>query len=140
MIDVLLPALNDDGAWRALPPNEYSPQVSLREIPAGGPLVLHPAGALAVSQKTVPLNLPLSRVGARRVDGGTTFSITEVKIGTTIADTDPVRDQFAPAQFTDMSDAEKLSRPSFEQLESGRAGERRRCAAHRFHAGDRAHL
>jgi len=119
VIDILLPALNDDAAWRALPPSERSPQVSLREMPADGPLVLHPAGALAVAQKVVPLNLPLARVGARRVDGGTTFRIESVLIGTSSPAIDPVREQFAPAQFTDMSDAEKLSRPSFEALEGG---------------------
>ena len=119
VIDLLLPALNADAAWRVLPATEHSPQVSLREFPAEGPLVLHPAGALAVQQKIVPLNLPLSRVGARRIDGDNTFRITEVRVGTTVADVTPVRDQFAPAQFTDMSDAEKLSRPSFESLEAG---------------------
>ena len=40
VIELLLPALNEDAAWRALPPSEHSPQVSLREMPAGGPLVL----------------------------------------------------------------------------------------------------
>jgi hypothetical protein len=119
VIDILIPALNQDAAWQALPPTEHSPQVSLREVPAEGPLVLHPAGALAIAQKAVPLNLPLTRVGARRVDGGTTFRIETVQVGTTPVPVTPVREQFAPAQFTDLSDAEKLSRPSFESLEAG---------------------
>jgi len=121
VIEILIPALNQDAAWQALPPTEHSPQVSLREVPAEGPLVLHPAGALAIAQKVVPLNLPLTRVGARRVDGGTTFRIETVQIGAsaTPAPVTPVREQFAPAQFTELSDAEKLSRPSFESLEAG---------------------
>jgi hypothetical protein len=119
VIDLLIPALNEDAAWRALPPYEHSPQVSLRELPPEGPLVLHPAGALAVQQKVAPLNLPLSRIGARRVEGGTTFRIETVQVGASTAAITPVRGPFAPAQFMDMSDADKLSAPSFESLEAG---------------------
>jgi hypothetical protein len=78
-------------------------------------------GALIVSQKSAPLNLPLARVGARRVEGANRFSIVDVKLGT---DPDPptmlpVEEEFAPAQFLDLSDSEKLSRRSFEPFEAG---------------------
>ena len=94
-----------------------------------------------VSQKIVPLNLPITRVGAREVDGGTHLQHHRGARSARPSPTPtPVRDQFAPAQFIDMSDAEKLSRPSFEQLEAGVQAMRRRCAAHRLHAGARARL
>ncbi len=40
-------------------------------------------------------------------------------LGAGLAPTKPVQEQFAPAQFLDMSDEEKLSRRSFERFESG---------------------
>jgi hypothetical protein len=115
----LLPALADDAAWRAIPAGAHSSQVTLRALPAGGPLVLDPAGALAVRQSAIPLNLPLSRVGARPIEGGNTFRIAEMHVGGSEVPVSPLREQFAPAQFTEMSDAEKLSRASFERLEAG---------------------
>ena len=49
--------------------------------------VIHPIGALAVPQKIVPLNLPLDRFGARRLEGGNIFTITdEIRVGVEVAD------------------------------------------------------
>jgi hypothetical protein len=54
---------------------------------------------------------------------GTRYRISEVKLGAAPVATAPTKEQFAPAQFLDMSDAEKLSRRSFDCYESGvRAG------------------
>ena len=74
---------------------------------------------LAARQQIAPLNLPLARVGAQRLEGGNRFAITEVRVGGEIAETTSVREQFAPAQFLDMSDAEKLSRQSFAGFDAG---------------------
>ncbi|HXI21696.1 MAG TPA: hypothetical protein VNH46_11445, partial [Gemmatimonadales bacterium] len=42
-----------------------------------------------------------------------------VRTDTTNLPTTPVKDRFAPAQFTTMKDSQKLSAPSFQQMESG---------------------
>jgi hypothetical protein len=42
-----------------------------------------------------------------------------VLLGTTPGELAPLREQFAPAQFVDMSDAQKLSSRSFERYEAG---------------------
>ncbi len=94
-----------------------------------------PMGALAVTQKVAPLGMPLQRFGARRVDGGARFSIVERHVS---ARRRRHRCQVAsssrPAQFLDMSDAEKLSRRSFEPYRRRRRRRRRQRAARRLPA------
>jgi hypothetical protein len=81
--------------------------------------VIPPTGALAVAQRVAPLNIPLARLGPRRVEGASTFSIVNVTMGGDSTPLDPVKEQFAAAQFFDMDDAEKLSRRSFEPFDAG---------------------
>ncbi len=116
----LTEALGNPGNWRAVLPPGIPQSVSLRELtPDPAVLVVQPFGALEVSQKVVPLDLTISRFGAQRPDHGTTFRITDVGLGPHPAETAAVTEQFAPAQFLDMSDAEKLSRKSFERFHAG---------------------
>jgi hypothetical protein len=117
---LLTAALEDAGNWRAVLPLGSSLSVSLRELSASGDaLVLHPFGTLEISQKVVPLNLPIDRFGAQKPDDGKLFRISDVIVGSGPATTDSAKEQFAPAQFLEMSDAEKLSRKSFEKYDSG---------------------
>jgi hypothetical protein len=131
-------ALANSGNWRTVLPAGSNLSVSLRELPGGGDtLVLHPFGSLEISQKLVPLNLQISRFGTQRPENGTRFGITEVRLGADVVATDTAKEQFAPAQFLDMSDAEKLSRKSFEQYDAGvRVGGGDRPAADYFVALD----
>jgi hypothetical protein len=122
VIDKLLEALNQSGNWRVDLPvgNQH---VSLRELPQDGQaLILHPFGTLNVTQKIVPLRLDIARFGYQQPDGPRRFDISGVKVGNTQStptDEDYEKEQFAPAQFIEMSDAEKLSRPSFEAFDAG---------------------
>ncbi len=122
VLPLLAAALADAANWRAVLPPASSLSVVLREIaPAADTLVLHPFGTLEISQKVAPLNLSLDRVGAQRVDDtkGKVFRVSDVAFATGSAAVDPAKEEFAPAQFLDMSDAEKLSRRSFEKYDSG---------------------
>ena len=47
------------------------------------------------------------------------FAITRVSIGQQPQTTTPVRDLFAPADYFDLTDDEKLAAPSFEEMEAG---------------------
>ncbi len=116
----LLLALGDPRSWSAELPGGGTGLVALRGI-RGGPdrVVAHPLGRLTVLQGTVPLNLDIDRYGGapaltRR------FTIGRVILG---EDADPpveiVQDWFAPGQFLDLSDTERLSRPSFERMDAG---------------------
>ena len=122
-IDVLAElatALQNPGNWRAELPPATAQRVSLRALPPDSKdLILHPFGTLQISQKVVPLHLAIARFGAKRPDPGHVFDIPDVKFGTVSIKRTTVPEQFAPAQFLDLSDAEKLSRHSFETYDAG---------------------
>ena len=119
---LLRTALADAAAWNAVIPGTAERLVSLREGAAGA-VRIHPLSALTVKQSVVPLNTPISRFGNTRPVGGTQeFRIQQVTVGgaaLTPTAADLVRDQFAPAQFRDLTDDQKLSSPSFELLPAG---------------------
>jgi hypothetical protein len=121
VLPLLREALENPGNWRAVLPAASPPGVSLRQLPPGAPatLVLHPFGTLEVTQKVVPLNLTISRFGTQRPEHGTLFRIASAEVGTASPPPDTVKEEFAPAQFLEMSDAEKLSRASFASYDAG---------------------
>jgi hypothetical protein len=122
-VDVLaavVAALTNPGNWRPRLPPASNQSVSLRALPdAAQTLVLHPFGGLEVSQKVAPLGIDIQRFGPTVPDKPGAFRIVDVMAGGHPASTAPVREEFAPAQFFTMSDADALSRPSFDEYESG---------------------
>jgi hypothetical protein len=122
-IDVLpelVKALSNLGNWRPRLPNASNQHVSLRELPdQATSLVLHPFGALEVGQKVVPLDITIQRFGSRLPGDGSVYRIGDVRLGGATAETITTAEQFAPAQFFALSDAEKLSRPSFADYSAG---------------------
>jgi hypothetical protein len=120
VMGLLTAALNNAGNWRTVLPPGTGQRVSLRALPPDDDaLVLHPFGTLEVSQKVVPLDLVIDRFGTQKPDHGTRFSISGVVVGTDTQTPPTVREQFAPAQYFNLSDAEKLSRKSFEDYDAG---------------------
>ncbi|MGH9753789.1 MAG: hypothetical protein ACREA2_13500, partial [Blastocatellia bacterium] len=109
------------GNWVAKLPGGGRQMVTLRAVPvAAGGVLLHPLGALTVKQNVVPLNMDISRFGPTTPDGEKRFTITSVSIGEQNQTAPPpVKDFFAPAQYFEMSDGEKLSRPSFDLMTAG---------------------
>jgi hypothetical protein len=113
-------ALRDPGNWRDQLPNGQRPMVTLRATAgAAAAVALHPLGTLTVKQAIVPLGMEISRFGQATPAGAHLFTISSVSLGEQSQMTDPVRDFFAPAQFFELSDDEKLSRPSFESMTAG---------------------
>jgi hypothetical protein len=117
----LVAALREPRNWSAQLPAGGHMLVALRQIPAESGVVLaHPLGQLTVTQNVVPLNLTIDRYGGAVPAGERRFGIDSVTLG---SDPNPprqtVRDWFAPGQFLDLSDTERLSRPSFEKLDAG---------------------
>jgi hypothetical protein len=114
-------ALADPRNWTTQLPDAGDSIVTVREIPrAEGELLVHPLGTVAVSQRVAPLGRALERFGTARIDGPKTMQITTLRIGSGMPVTDPILEYFAPADFVDLSDDEKLARPSFERWEAGR--------------------
>jgi Family of unknown function (DUF6603) len=125
LLALLKRELADTRNWRADLPPENHLHVSLRTIePAKNnePLVIHPAGVLIFSERAMPLNgYVIEKFGARKPLKENQFTLSGANAsGLPIpADYLGVREQFAPAQFSELSDSDKLSRRSFERLPSG---------------------
>jgi hypothetical protein len=120
----LVEAFADSRSWRAVLPGGRSlritPPLSAdeEEVPSDE-IVLHPSGALEISQKLVPLDFPIQKLGTQRISDGKSFSVESVSLGTGGGKLEPIPDQFAPGQFTDMDDAKKLSSRPFETFDAG---------------------
>ncbi|MBI1279612.1 MAG: hypothetical protein GC179_15905 [Anaerolineaceae bacterium] len=117
VIPILTGELNKPENWKAELPATSNLLVSLRKLDPTDALVLHPVGTLRVSQKAVPLDLNIDKVGNQKPDDAKRFSI-EVVIGG-LGKAADATEQFAIAQYQNMDDATKLSRPSYQQLNGG---------------------
>ena len=127
-VDLLLllkTELADSRNWRAdLPPNNHL-HVTLKKLdppkPAD-PLVIHPAGVVSFSQRSMPLeDYLIEKVGNKRPLSDNKFKLTKANsngkpIGANFQET---REEFAPGEYSNLSDSDKLSRRSFERLPSG---------------------
>jgi hypothetical protein len=120
-LGLLVAALEDIRSWAAGAPSAPQTLVTLRAQPAGDTRVLvHPLGSMTVRQRVVPLDFEIAAYGHQELAGNLrTFTIGEVKAGNQTLAKDDVRDHFAPGDFLQLTDDEKLARPSFEKLKAG---------------------
>jgi hypothetical protein len=104
--------------WKAQLPSGSNLLVSLRKLdPSEADLVLHPVGTLRVSQRAVPLDLTLDKVGSQRPSDANRFALTVTSAALT--KTQELQEQFAPAQYKEASDADKLSEQAYVPADSG---------------------
>lgn len=117
--DRLQQALREVRNWQAELPAGARKTIGYA-IPAGSALTLvDPAGGLAVQQKVLPLNKPLDKLGEARIDGDKRFDLSHVRVGGQDEAHSLQRDFFAAGQYQNLSDAEKLSRDSYELMDAG---------------------
>ena len=118
VIPLLKAELEKPGNWQALVPATNSLLVALRELDeADDGLVLHPVGTLRVSQKAVPLDLDIDKLGSQKISDAKRFTLDVAAGG--LGKKGDAEDQFAIAQYQEMDDASKLSRPAFQREHSG---------------------
>ncbi|HEX3106719.1 MAG TPA: DUF6603 domain-containing protein [Terriglobales bacterium] len=124
VMPIFVGEINKQSNWKALPPPSTNLLVTLRAVDPSL-LVLHPFGSLTLSQRALPLKLKLDKVGNQNPDDVNTVDISSVSSNPgggapvtplTLNDED---EQFAIAQYQDMSDSDKLSRPSYQLLKGG---------------------
>jgi hypothetical protein len=111
-------ALETAGNWSAeLPAHSGRLATLMPPAPAAGEAIVHPLGAVRVSQRIVPLQREIARFGAAPPGDYSRFEI----VSATGAERDPVPvyDSFSPGQFLALTDAEKLAAPGFEPMPSG---------------------
>jgi hypothetical protein len=123
----LQPALADASSWHGALPAGVHPPVTFASIPGaqnpgGSVILLDPAEDLVLDQKAVPLNQPIERFAESTLPSPVRFDIAAPSVNGTGVDASNwtlVTNEFAPSQFTEMSDDEKLSAESFVALPSG---------------------
>jgi hypothetical protein len=121
---LLLAALRDVRSWDAQLPVGGEALVTLRSLAPGSAIFAHPLGSLQVRQRVVPLERTLDRFGSEVPGGARFFRVAGATLAGVAAETEPLEDLFAPAQFTALTDDQKLSQPSFVSMRSGvRVGE-----------------
>jgi hypothetical protein len=107
-------ALAAPGAWSPVALDGRSP-VTLIALDTAQ-VRLHPDGQLVARQQAVPIGVPITRVGASPVVGGTATVVLTPGGGLPAT---PSIGAFAASQFIELTDDEKLSRPSFEPYQDG---------------------
>jgi hypothetical protein len=113
-------AFQNPQSWSAALPPATTVGVSLATpSPNNKILCVHPMGTLQVKEKVVPLDLPITKYGNATPSDGAEFSIQSVQINGQTETIQTIQDYFAPGQFLTLSDADKLSNPSFEQYDAG---------------------
>jgi hypothetical protein len=112
-------ALADPRNWSSQLPAGVSALVTTRQIDDATSVFAHPLALLEVHEQIVPLGLAITHFGEAVPSGATEFSITDFRVGNQTVLHTAVQDDFAPAQFFDLSDSDKLSRPSFERHDAG---------------------
>lgn len=105
-------------SWSALPPTT-APGVSVVAEDSDA-LLAHPMGSLTVRQRVVPLGIDIERFGGVPLEGGPrNYSVTYTVGAVQARATSELRDAWAPGDLFNLSDEDKVSLPSFQQLISG---------------------
>ena len=85
-------------------------------------LIVHPFGILSVNQTVLPLDIQIDKLGNHKPADYHSFSLNLAdKDGIQFEKTN-IKDHFAPAEYFELSNSEKLSRKSFEKYNSGVSG------------------
>jgi hypothetical protein len=113
---------HNPGSWQALTPPEADEVVRLLPArPSDTEVTVHPLGLFDVRQHAVPLETVITRVGANPVPEGQRrvfFGVPKAN-NTAAGAVSQVTDLFSAGNFLDLTDDQKLSRPSFEQMPAG---------------------
>lgn len=116
----LVKALQAPGNWSAALPAGMTPAASLTAPKPSDPtLIVYPMGTLSVRENVVPLDVTITRYGNATPSDGNLFAISDVQINGQETTRQTFQEYFAPGQFNALSDADKLSLPSFELYDAG---------------------
>ena len=113
-------ALELDGAWQAIQPDNKVQGVTIRKSePTTGSLLSQPETIFGIQQKIVPLGVSFSKFSNQRPSDHNHFDL-KIFDGNTDLTGNATKEFFAPNDFFDLSNSQKVSRPSFEQFNAGK--------------------
>jgi len=82
-------------------------------------VLAHPSAILEFSEHALPLKVTLQRFGAAKPQGAAFFDVVGMMTSAGDLVTEPVRSEFAPAQFFELTNDQKMSSPAFKEFDSG---------------------
>ncbi len=116
---LLRAALADVRSWSSELPGDTHPFVALRAVPGSG-VVAHPLARVTVRQRIVPFDYRIARFGSAVPAGEREFHVrVELAGGSLAVQPQMLEDHFAPGQFQNLREDEKLFGSSFEKRQAG---------------------
>jgi hypothetical protein len=112
-------ALKDSRNWESGLPAANLRALSYAPPEGAAVTLIDPLGSLTVHEKVAPLNRKLEKIGEAVPSGVNEFDVSGVTIGGSTTGYTLVQDFFAAGQYQALTDAEKLSRDSYELMDSG---------------------
>jgi hypothetical protein len=119
-LPALLAAIADARNWSAtLPPASWRAVTVDTPVPDSDRVLIDPVGGVELRERVLPLNRRITRFGEAVPSGTGRYDVTSVTLGGNETSFTSVQDQFAQAQFEELTDAQKLSLPSFTKMDAG---------------------
>lgn len=121
-VSAVLAALRDRSGWSGAAGPNVRAIVTLAGDPADadGAVLLDPGGSLRLTQRALPLALPVTRFQGTPLGRTVRVTLDDLTVlGAPVTDPVVATEEFAPGQFLDLSDAEQLSLPSFSLMDAG---------------------
>ena len=121
----LVDQIKDNENWSAQLPRGGDSFLTLADIKPGTDVLAHPLGSLVFQQKLVPFELRMAKASGSKIAGANEFfggSLVLTQGGAPIPQIAPAStrsDFFAAAQFLELSQDDKLAKPSFESFTAG---------------------
>lgn len=118
---LMLDELRRPSSWSGqLPPRDAS-SVALRDVRLDDTtdLMLHPQGRFGVRQTVLPLSVTVDKYGERPPKDDSHFVISQVRVGGQPVEHVAVSDRYAPAQYFDLTQAQRLTAPAYQRFDSG---------------------
>ena len=115
----LLAALEEPSNWQAALPALSGTLVTLKPPSHTAEVMLHPLGTITVRQQVVPLGSDIAKFGHAKVSRVEQYRITQVKLHDAVVPSQAVEEYFAPGEYTELTQSEQLSHPSFALMAAG---------------------
>ena len=118
VVPLLVDALENNDSWLAEIPENRNDLVKIK-VPVTDDVVIHPAGTFTIQQELLPLKSSIDKFGNQKTSDGNYFEITEVSLDGNNLEITDTEGLFAPAQYIELEDKDKLNAPSFQKFKSG---------------------
>jgi hypothetical protein len=116
----LAAAISDAHNWSPVLPASGNEIAMISPGASNGMVLVNPLGGAALTERVLPLNKSITRFAQTKLPAPAKFNLQQVTTGgVPLTDLRTQQDNFAIAQFEDLSDQDKLSQASFTKLDAG---------------------